>query len=98
MSLRGHPKNAERSKPRPSRSELEIKVHVLRAVAGGLPHPAQIRFKASISSAALQRNLPSLVKGGLLSEGGTSKRRVYTITPKGVEFLLLCYGKGDGTP
>gem|GEM_PF-4268755 len=39
-----------------------------------------------------------MVKGGLLSEGGTSKRRVYTITPKGVEFLLLCYGKGDGTP
>jgi len=69
------------------RSELEIKMDVLRVVASNIDRPTQIMYKANLSWIALQSNLKSLVTGGFLREEDLGNRKRYELTQKGFEIL-----------
>ena len=69
------------------RSELEIKMDVLRVVAAGIDRPTQIMYKANLSWIALQANLKSLVKGTFLREEDLGNRKRYELTQRGFDVL-----------
>ena len=78
----------EMQKKAPSRrSELEIKMDVLRVVSSGIDRPTQIMYKANLSWIALQSNLRSLVKSTFLKEEDLGNRKRYEMTQKGIELL-----------
>ena len=74
-------------KPPARRSELEIKMDVLKVVASGIDRPTQIMYKANLSWIALQSNLKSLVSGTLLVEEDLGNRKRYELTQRGFEVL-----------
>ncbi len=74
-------------KPPSRRSELEIKMDVLRVVAAGIDRPTQIMYKANLSWIALQSNLKSLVTGAFLREEDLGNRKRYELTQHGFEVL-----------
>jgi len=69
------------------RSELEIKMDVLRVVSSGIDRPTQIMYKANLSWIALQTNLKSLVTSSLLREEDLGNRKRYELTQRGYEIL-----------
>jgi len=69
------------------RSELEIKMDVLRVVSTGIDRPTQIMYKANLSWIALQSNVRSLVKSGFLTEEDLGSRKRYELTQRGFEIL-----------
>ena len=69
------------------RSELEIKMDVLRVVSTGIDRPTQIMYKANLSWIALQSNLKSLVTSNLLREEDLGSRKRYELTQRGFEIL-----------
>ncbi|MGD0396450.1 MAG: winged helix-turn-helix domain-containing protein [Nitrososphaerales archaeon] len=69
------------------RSELEIKMDVLRVVSSGIDRPTQIMYKANLSWIALQSNLKSLVKSNFLREEDLGSRKRYELTQHGFEIL-----------
>ena len=69
------------------RSELEIKMDVLRVASSGIDRPTQIMYKANLSWIALQSNLKSLVKSAFLREEDLGTRKRYELTQKGFELL-----------
>ncbi len=69
------------------RSELEIKMDVLKVVASGIDRPTQVMYKANLSWIALQSNLKSLVTGGFLREEDLGSRKRYELTQRGFEVL-----------
>ena len=69
------------------RSELEIKMDVLRVVASGIDRPTQVMYKANLSWIALQSNLKSLVGSGFLREEELGNRKRYELTQRGHEIL-----------
>jgi predicted transcriptional regulator len=69
------------------RSQLEIKMDILRAVKEGVEKPTQIMYKANISWAILQIHLKSLVENGFLSDIECVSRRRYELTQKGFDIL-----------
>lgn len=69
------------------RSELEIKMDVLRVVGSGIDKPTQVMYKANLSWIALQSNLKSLVTSGFLREESLGNRKRYEITQRGYEIL-----------
>jgi|GEM_PF-1694453 len=73
------------------RSQLEIKMDILRAVKEGVEKPTQIMYKANISWAILQTHLKSLVENGFLSEIECGSRRRYELTQKGFNILRAYY-------
>lgn len=74
------------------RSELEVKMDILRVVTQGANKPTQIMYKANLSWVALLVHLKSLVGSGFLSEVEFANRRVYETTPKGLD-LFQSYQK-----
>jgi len=74
-------------KPPARRSELEIKMDVLRVVSMGIDRPTQIMYKANLSWIALQSNLKSLVKSTFLREEDLGSRKRYELTQHGFEIL-----------
>jgi len=74
-------------RPPARRSELEIKMDVLRVVSLGIDRPTQIMYKANLSWIALQANLKSLVKSNLLREEDLGSRKRYELTQHGFEIL-----------
>jgi len=74
-------------KPPARRSELEIKMDVLRVVSTGIDRPTQIMYKANLSWIALQSNLKSLVTHGFLREDDQGSRKRYELTQHGFEIL-----------
>ena len=69
------------------RSELEIKMDVLRVVSSGIDRPTQIMYKANLSWIALQSNLKSLVTSNFLREEDLGSRKRYELTQHGFEIL-----------
>lgn len=69
------------------RSELEVKMDILRVTTEGSNKPTQIMYKANLSWVALLEHLKSLTALGFLKEVEYSSRRVYEITPRGLELL-----------
>jgi predicted transcriptional regulator len=74
-------------KPSARRSELEIKMDVLRVVSSGIDRPTQIMYKANLSWIALQSNLKSLVRSNFLREEDSGSRKRYEMTQHGFEIL-----------
>jgi len=77
----------ELSKASARRSELEIKMDVLRVAASGIDRPTQIMYKANLSWIALQANLKSLVGKVFLREEDLGNRKRYELTQRGYEVL-----------
>ena len=69
------------------RSELEIKMDVLRVVADGIEKPTQVMYKANLSWIALQTNVKALLTTGFLREEELGSRKRYEVTPRGIELL-----------
>lgn len=76
----------------PRRSELEVKMDVLKVTMEGACKPTQIMYKANLSWVALLGHLESLTTLGLLRAVEYASRRVYEITPKGVQLLRAYEG------
>jgi predicted transcriptional regulator len=79
--------NAGSKKGPARRSELEIRMDVLRVVSQGIDRPTQIMYKANLSWMALQENLKALVGRSFLREENTGQRRRYELTQSGYELL-----------
>jgi len=79
-------------KPPARRSELEIKMDVLRVVSSGIDRPTQVMYKANLSWIALQSNLKSLKNSGFLREEDLGSRKRYELTQRGFE-ILSTYNK-----
>ncbi len=69
------------------RSELEVKMDVLRVTSEGANKPTQIMYKANLSWVALLSHLKGLTSSGFLTEVEYANRKVYEISPRGLELL-----------
>ena len=69
------------------RSQMEIQMDILRAVANGREKPTHIMYRVNLSWIRLQKCLDILVKQNLLREKMDSANLVYTLTQKGKEVL-----------
>jgi predicted transcriptional regulator len=69
------------------RSELEIKMDVLRVIGSGIDRPTQVMYKANLSWIALQSTLKSLVGSGFLREEELGNRKRYELTQRGFDIL-----------
>ncbi|HXW37905.1 MAG TPA: winged helix-turn-helix domain-containing protein [Nitrososphaerales archaeon] len=77
------------SRPVPARrSELEIRMDMLRVIKEGADKPTQVMYKANLSWIALQAHLKLLLSGGLLREVELGSRKTYELTEKGQKILL----------
>jgi len=65
------------------RSQLEIRMDMLKAVKEGAEKPTQIMYKANLSWVALQIHLKSLLEKGLLHWATDGTRKRYELTIKG---------------
>ena len=69
------------------RSELEVKMDILRVTGEGHSKPTQIMYKANLSWVALLAHLKALTTLGLLKEVDFANRRIYEVTPRGLDLL-----------
>ncbi len=99
VSLRQGERNAldaTNAEPRPRflarRSQLEIRMDMLKAVKDGAEKPTQIMYKANLSWVALQTHLKSLLEKGLLHWAADGTRKRYELTIKGSN-VMYSYGK-----
>lgn len=74
------------------RSQLEIRMDMLKAVKEGAEKPTQIMYKANLSWVALQSHLKSLIEKGLLQWAADGTRKRYELTTKGAT-IMYSYGK-----
>ena len=71
------------------RSVLRINLDILNAVQEeGEAKPTHILYKANLSHERMVRYLDDLTTKGLLQVRQDGETRTYTLTPKGVSFLL----------
>ena len=71
------------------RSVLRINLDILNAVQEeGEAKPTHILYKANLSHERMVRYLDDLTTKGLLQVRQEGETRTYTLTPKGVSFLL----------
>jgi predicted transcriptional regulator len=69
------------------RSQFEILIDILKAVAEGRRKPTHIMYKANLSWIRLNENLNLLVKQDLLKNIRTEDNGIYEITVRGKEVL-----------
>ncbi|MDV3243920.1 MAG: hypothetical protein LYZ66_01945 [Nitrososphaerales archaeon] len=74
------------------RSQLEIRMDMLKAVKEGAEKPTQIMYKANLSWVALQTHLKSLLEKGLLHWVTEGTRKRYELTIKGSN-VMYSYAK-----
>ncbi|MDV3293988.1 MAG: winged helix-turn-helix domain-containing protein [Nitrososphaerales archaeon] len=74
------------------RSQLEIRMDMLKAVKEGAEKPTQIMYKANLSWVALQTHLKSLLENGLLHWAADRTRKRYELTLKGSN-VMYSYAK-----
>ena len=74
------------------RSQMEILVDILKAVADGKQKPTHIMYRANLSWTRLKNHLSFLMGQDLLEEGRNKEGSIYMITTKGKEALGY-YGK-----
>jgi predicted transcriptional regulator len=78
---------SSRSRSPSRRSELDVKMDIIRVVAEGANKPTQIMYKANLSWVGLLGHLRSLTSAGFLREVDFAKRREFETTSKGLELL-----------
>ncbi len=69
------------------RSQLEIQIAILEAIAQGVNKPTQIMFAANLSWIILQNALLTLESSDLIIKGSQKNRFVYSVTEKGQSVL-----------
>jgi len=69
------------------RSQLEIRMDILRAIMEGAEGPTQIMYKANLSWILLCDHLSALGEQGFVSEKSVGNRKRYSLTGKGIEIV-----------
>lgn len=74
------------------RSQLEIRMDMLKVIKAGAEKPTQIMYKANLSWVALQTHLTQLIQRGLLKWVTEGTRKRYELTLKGSS-VMYAYQK-----
>lgn len=74
------------------RSQLEIRMDMLKVVKEGAEKPTQIMYKANLSWVALQTHLTQMIERGLLKWVTEGTRKRYELTLKGSS-VMYAYQK-----
>jgi len=69
------------------RSQLEIRMDILRAIMEGAEGPTQIMYKANLSWILLCDHLGALGEQGFVGEKTVGNRKKYSLTGKGIEIV-----------
>lgn len=69
------------------RSQLEIRMGMLKAIKSGAVKPTQIMYKANLSWVALQTHLEFLIERGMVKWVSEGTRRQYELTVKGANVM-----------
>jgi len=69
------------------RSQLEIRMDILRAIMEGAEGPTQIMYKANLSWILLCDHLGALGEQGFVGEKSVGNRKKYSLTGKGMEIV-----------
>jgi predicted transcriptional regulator len=69
------------------RSQLEIRMDILRAIMEGAEGPTQIMYKANLSWILLCDHLSALGEQGFVGEKTVGNRKKYSLTGKGIEIV-----------
>jgi predicted transcriptional regulator len=69
------------------RSQLEIRMDILRAIMEGAEGPTQIMYKANLSWILLCDHLGTLGVQGFVGEKAVGNRKKYSLTAKGLEIV-----------
>ncbi len=69
------------------RSQLEIRMDILRAIMEGAEGPTQIMYKANLSWILLCDHLTALGDQGFVGEKAVGNRKKYSLTGKGIEIV-----------
>ena len=69
------------------RSQLEIRMDILRAIKEGAEGPTQIMYKANLSWILLCDHLDVLGGQGFVDEKTVGNRKKYSLTYKGIEIV-----------
>ena len=69
------------------RSQLEIRMDILRAIMEGAEGPTQIMYKANLSWILLCEHLTALGEQEFVSEKTVGNRKKYSLTGKGIEIV-----------
>ncbi|MDG7012798.1 MAG: hypothetical protein JRN46_01055 [Nitrososphaerota archaeon] len=82
----------EKHKVLSRRSQLEIRMDMLRVIKAGAEKPTQIMYKANLSWVALQTHLTQMIERGLLKWVTEGTRKRYELTLKGSS-VMYAYQK-----
>ena len=74
------------------RSQLEIRMDMLKVIKQGAEKPTQIMYKANLSWVALQTHLTQMIERGLLKWVTEGTRKRYELTLKGSS-VMYAYQK-----
>ncbi len=74
------------------RSQLEIRMDMLKVIKEGAEKPTQIMYKANLSWVALQTHLTQMIERGLLKWISEGTRKRYELTLKGSS-VMYAYQK-----
>ncbi|MDE1858798.1 MAG: hypothetical protein KGI26_07015 [Thaumarchaeota archaeon] len=74
------------------RSQLEIRMDMLKVIKEGAEKPTQIMYKANLSWVALQTHLTQMIERGLLKWITEGTRKRYELTLKGSS-VMYAYQK-----
>ncbi len=74
------------------RSQLEIRMDMLKVIKDGAEKPTQIMYKANLSWVALQTHLTQMIERGLLKWISEGTRKRYELTLKGSS-VMYAYQK-----
>ena len=69
------------------RSQMEIYIDILKAVAEGKRKPTHIMYRANLSWTRLKRYLDFLISQDLLQERTDEGTEVFSLTPKGKDVI-----------
>jgi predicted transcriptional regulator len=69
------------------RSQMEIYIDIMKAVADGKRRPTHIMYRANLSWTRLKKYLDFLIRQGLLEETIDDGATTYLIAPKGKDVL-----------
>lgn len=73
------------------RSSTEITLEMLQVVMNGENRPTRIMYECNLSYQTCKSKLEELVINGLVKEHDSNGRKVYEITPKGIEMIENLY-------
>jgi len=69
------------------RSQMEIYIDILKAVAEGRQKPTHIMYRSNLCWERLKKQLDFLVKGGLLDKTAVKGTATFSLTSKGKDLL-----------